>query len=395
MAKKILFYRWKAYNYLDIRQAFEKEGYEVTEVYQKLESYDIDRAFAAKFDRTLVSEPWAFVFTVNYFAVISDACKRRGVPYVAWTCDNPLISMYHESVFNENNFIFSFDRTNVKEFQDMGVEHMYYLPLAANPDRLQRAAAAPPAEGVEPSLYENTLSFAGSLYERNSYDRLEPKLPDYLKGYFDGIMEMQADLYGANMLEEALTPDILAELSEYFTLEKTEGSFSNLSLVFSTTVLGFKVAQKQRKEGLLALTAAGLPVSIYSNSDTSDLIGISYKGGLEYWTELPKMYRHTAVNLNFTIPNIVSGIPLRVFDILGSGGFCLTNYQAELPEYFTDGQDIAIFYGREDLVEKAKYYAAHDSQREIIAARGARKVAEQHTVGQRIKKLLETLKTAL
>ena len=60
-----------------------------------------------------------------------------------------------------------------------------------------------------------------------------------------------------------------------------------------------------------------------------------------------------------------------------------------------DGQDIAIFYGREDLVEKAKYYAAHDSQREIIAARGARKVAEQHTVGQRIRKLLETLKTAL
>ena len=48
MAKKILFYRWKAYNYLDIRQAFEKEGYEVTEVYQKLESYDIDRAFAAE-----------------------------------------------------------------------------------------------------------------------------------------------------------------------------------------------------------------------------------------------------------------------------------------------------------------------------------------------------------
>lgn len=107
------------------------------------------------------------------------------------------------------------------------------------------------------------------------------------------------------------------------------------------------------------------------------------------------MYRHTAINLNFTIPNIVSGIPLRVFDILGSGGFCLTNYQAELPEYFTDGQDIAIFYGREDLVEKAKYYAAHDSQREIIAARGARKVAEQHTVGQRIKKLLETLKGVL
>lgn len=392
MSRKILFYRWKAYNYLDIRQAFESFGYEVDEISQKLESYDIDRAFAGEFDRTLIKGQYDFVFTVNYFPVISNACERRGVPYVAWTCDNPLISMYHKSVFNDVNFIFSFDRTNVAEFKKLGVEKIFYLPLAANPDRLTKAATAPVPEGVDPALYENHISFAGSLYERNSYDKIEPQLPDYLRGYFDGIMTMQSDLFGSNMLSESLTTDVLEQVSEYFTLKKTEGSFSDLALVFATTVLGFKTAQIERTRDLMALAKTGIPVSIYSNSDTSDLIGVQYKGGLEYWTELPKMYRNTRINLNFTIPNIASGIPLRVFDIMGAGGFCLTNFQAEIPEYFTDGQDIAVFYGMEDLVEKAKYYETHDSEREVIAARGMRKIREQHTVGQRIARLLSVMK---
>lgn len=46
------------------------------------------------------------------------------------TCDNPLISMYHESVFHDCNYIFTFDKTNYLEFREMGVKHIWYLPLA-------------------------------------------------------------------------------------------------------------------------------------------------------------------------------------------------------------------------------------------------------------------------
>lgn len=389
--KRILFYRWKAYNYLDIRAAFEKAGYTVDEISQKLESYDVDAAFGRRLKKRLKQTVYDFVFTVNYFAVISDVCEAVGLPYVAWTCDNPLISMYHRSVFNDVNRIFSFDATNVAEFRQMGVKNIWYLPLATNPDRLGRAVAAPLA-GDPVERFTNDVSFAGSLYERNSYDKLEGALPDYLRGYFDGIMKVQADLYGANMLEDALTPDILSRLSACYRLEKSEGSFSDLGLIFSTTVLGFKTAQIQRKGDLAALAEKGLSVSIYSNSDTSDLPGLVYKGGLDYWTELPVMYRNTKVNLNFTIPNIKSGVPLRVYDILGAGGFCLTNYQAELADLFTDGQDLAVFYGKEDLVEKAAYYLSHEDLRTTIAARGARKVTECHTVDQRVSRLLSILK---
>ena len=46
--KKILMYRWKAYNYKDIKYTFMKLDYEVEEVYQDLLNYDVDEEFAEK-----------------------------------------------------------------------------------------------------------------------------------------------------------------------------------------------------------------------------------------------------------------------------------------------------------------------------------------------------------
>ena len=47
--KKILMYRWKAYNYLDIIENFKKQGYEVVEYSQRLFSYDHDEEFEKNF----------------------------------------------------------------------------------------------------------------------------------------------------------------------------------------------------------------------------------------------------------------------------------------------------------------------------------------------------------
>jgi len=381
---RILMYRWKAYNYLDIKATFENMGYEVDEVWQKLESYDIDPAFMEKFSGMLKEKTYDFVFTVNYFALIAEVCHEVGVPYISWTCDNPLISMYHESVFYDTNYIFTFDETNLQEFSGMGVQHIYKLPLAVDANRIGTILS----EAKDLTLYENDISFVGSLYERNSYDRIERTLPEYLRGYFDGIMRMQSDLFGSSMLGEALTPDILEELEKYYKLEKSEGSFSDLGLIFETTTLGFKVAQIQRKESLIALSMK-YPVSLYSNSDTSDLISVKYRGGVDYWTELPKVFYGSKINLNFTIPNIKSGIPLRMWDVLGSGGFLLTNFQAETPLYFKEGEHLVSFYSREDLLEKAGFYLNHDTERQRIAAAGRKLVLREHNYEVRIREMLE------
>lgn len=291
--------------------------------------------------------------------------------------------MYHQSVFHECNYIFCFDKTNCLEFQAMGVEHIWYLPLAVNTKRLDYLL-----EDTDFHKYQNEIAFVGSLYEKNSYDNLSHRLPDYLKGYFDAVIEAQLNISGGNLIEDMLTPDILEQLQEYFHLEKSEESFSDLGLIFSTTVLGFKAAEVQRRRALMALSAR-YPVSVYSNSDTRELIRVNYRGGVDYWSEMPKVFRHSKINLNFTIPNIKSGLPLRIWDVLGAGGFLMTNYQAELPLYFEEGRDYVCFESEQELIEKCGYYLNHEEKRREIARNGYEKVKAAHTYRSRIEQMME------
>lgn len=393
----ILMYRWKAYNYRDIEQTFLLLGHTVDNIEQELGSYDVSPEFERVIEEKIRGTHYDMVFTVNYFPVISNVCERTGVKYVSWTCDNPLISMYHESVFHDCNYIFTFDKTNYLEFRGMGVKHIWYLPLAVDTERMDALLGAPEkagrrkvAQDPEMQKYRGDVAFVGSLYERNSYDKIKNRLPEYLRGYFDAVMEAQLNISGANIVEPMLTTNILEQLQEYFQLEKSEGSFSDLGLIFQTTVLGFKIAEIERRRALIELSKH-YRVNVYSNSDVSDLLRIQYCGSVDYWSEMPKVFRMSKINLNFTIPNIKSGIPLRIWDVLGCGGFLLTNYQAEIPYYFKEGEDLVCFDGLEDLCEKVGYYLEHEEERKRIAWNGYRKVREKHSYIERIRTILDTV----
>ena len=133
------------------------------------------------------------------------------------------------------------------------------------------------------------------------------------------------------------------------------------------------------------------PVSIYTNSNTHDLVKVDYRGSVDYWTQMPKVFYGSKINLNFTIPNIKSGIPLRVWDVLGAGGFLITNYQPELENYFEPDEDLVIFESRQELAQKAAYYLKHEEQRRKIAENGYRKVKLNHSYSIRIKQMLQLL----
>lgn len=408
----ILVYRWNSYNYIDIIATFQSMGHQVDVIEQELESYDEDEAFAARLHDILQQKNYDFVFTVNYFAVISGVCQQMGIKYVSWSCDSPLLSMYHKNVFLDCNYFFLFDKTNYLEFKGMGVKHIWHLPLAVDTDRLdglfkqdeQDAADSREAlDGTQPAEqnsrharknatrdFAGGISFVGNLYEKNSYDELEKRFPEYLRGYFDAVMEAQLNISGGNIIEPMLTADILERVSEYFELKKSKDSFSDLGLVFATTVLGFKTASLQRQRALLAL-AAKFPVSLYTNTGGDTLLRVKNCGSVDYWSEMPKVFRYSKINLNFTIPNIKSGLPLRIFDVLGAGGFLLTNYQAELPAYFEVGKDLACFESEAELVEKCSYYLTHEEERQQIAKNGYVKVKNCCSYRKRLKFILEKI----
>lgn len=399
----ILVYRWNSYNYIDIIATFQSMGHQVDVIEQELESYDEDEAFAARLHGILQQKNYDFVFTVNYFAVISGVCQQMGIKYVSWSCDSPLLSMYHKNVFLDCNYFFLFDKTNYLEFKGMGVKHIWHLPLAVDTDRLDELFAQDTMDKMQLAEtdsgnaskhsardFAGGISFVGNLYEKNSYDELEKRFPEYLRGYFDAVMEAQLNISGGNIIEPMLTADILERVSEYFELKKSKDSFSDLGLVFATTVLGFKTASLQRQRALLAL-AAKFPVSLYTNTGGDTLLRVKNCGSVDYWSEMPKVFRYSKINLNFTIPNIKSGLPLRIFDVLGAGGFLLTNYQAELPAYFEIGKDLACFESEAELVEKCSYYLTHEEERQQIAKSGYAKVKNCCSYRKRLKFILEKI----
>lgn len=390
----ILIYRWNAYIYRDVELAFIQLGHCVENFEYDLNTKQVDIDIAPglqqKLKGILQNHKYDFVFSVNYFSTISEICQQIGIKYVCWNYDNPVLSMYHRSVFNENNYIFTFDKTCFLEFRQMGVEHIWYLPLAApieRADYLFRVGNPAISENKgQHSKYMGDIAFVGSLYENNIYNQICDTFPDYLAGYFDAVMEAQLNISGANIIDALLTVEILEKLQKYYRFEKSEDSFVDLGFYFQTGVLGFKIAELQRQRALTELSKK-FSVNVYSNSDFSDLYRVCKKGAVDYWQELPLVFRQSKINLNFTIPNIKSGIPLRVWDVLAAGGFLMTNYQAELPYYFEEGKELVCFDGVDDLCEKVEYYLENEEERMEIAKNGYEKVRHHHSYRHRISEM--------
>lgn len=374
---KILMYRWKAYNQQDIIDNLIKRGHEVSELFGEMSNFDMDFIFYKKFVQKLESDSFDLVLTVNYFPLISMACQEKNIPYVSWCCDCPLGTMYHETVYNPVNTIFTFDMLNMIEFKAMGA-NVHYLPLCAEVDRVDKLFR----ESNDLKKYDCDISFVGSMYNKNSYDEVYDHLPEYLQGYFDAVMKMQMNIYGEYLLDDMLDSRTVNELNKHFLLAKSDQSFTDLELIFSTTVLGFKIAQMERKT-LIAELSKYNNVDLYTDDENINMPGVKNRGLADYWNEAPKVFNRSKINLNFTIRNIRSGLPLRLWDIMGAGGFVITNYQPELDMYFKNGEDIVYFADKKDLQKKVEYYLNHEEERKQIAFNGWRKVKELHSYQQR------------
>lgn len=378
-------YRWKAYNQQDIVDELKRRGHIVDEIRGEMATFDEDAGFSERFEIKLDSEIYDMVMTVNYFPLISESCQARNILYVSWCCDCPLGTMYNSTVFNDVNRIFTFDMINHLTFKDMNAP-VYYLPLCGAPERVDALLESVPND----DKYSCDISFIGSMYNKNSYDEIYEHLPDYLKGYFDATIKMQMDIYGDNMLDDMLDAKTIYEINRHFVLAKSEKSFSDLPLIFSTTVLGFKIAQMERKS-ILSYLDRDFCVDVYTDDENVSFVRSKNRGLADYWKEAPIIFNRSKINLNFTIKNIRSGIPLRVWDILSAGGFCITNYQKELLMYFENGKDIVFFESKEDLRKKIHYYLEHEGERRQIALNGYNKVKKLHNYKKRIDEMANVL----
>lgn len=135
---KILFPTWKSFGVEDIKETFEKLGHSVLLYKNEPKNYRIDPKYKSEIKKYIRENSVDAVFTSNFYPVISDGCNDIKIPYLSWCYDSPLILTYSKSVFNKVNRIFIFDSLMVQELRNLGVENVWYMPMAVNEKRLEK-----------------------------------------------------------------------------------------------------------------------------------------------------------------------------------------------------------------------------------------------------------------
>ena len=416
---EILFYRYGSICEPDIIKCFRSMELEVVEENSQVTNKKVSPSETVDAVSTLIEKhTFLFVFSINFFPAISEICQIYQIPYVCWTVDCPVMELFSPALANDCNRIFMFDKAQYEYFRHINPERIFHLPLATNVSRWDQVISQ--ASSKDLNHFSSDISFIGSLYaEKDPYDKIQG-LSEYTKGYVEGMIEAQLQVYGYNMLEDLLKVclDSPAASSDGFSscgLHNITDQEDRLSLVmqdfmehvpdltkspyapyFSPSYImahhfiGMHAAVIERHR-LLSMLSEDHAVDLYTFSDTSRLPKVHNRGGAKTLTEMPLIFHQSRINLNMTIRSIQTGLSLRVFDILGCGGFLLTNYQQELGDLYEIGKDVEIFTSKEELAEKAAYYLTHEEERQKIARNGYEKTRALHTYETRISQMIRII----
>lgn len=389
---KILFIEWSSYGNDDLKKAMTDEGHELvifpfcvrSSTYGRLiDDLEMEERLCLLLHQSLPD----VVYSTNFFPVISKVCQKEGIHYISWNYDAPNMLLYSNLIANSCNIIYTFDKTECMKYRDMGFPHFHYLPLAVDTKRLDELAE----DMIDKQLYVYDISFVGSLYlERMDYfNKIDLLLPDHTRGYLKGLIASQLQMRGYDLVEEML-PAIMEELQKVCSIVVQPGLLVTSKAFYEHTIITPAITAIERLDLLDAIAKHHI-IDLFTHAADISLTNVHVHGSVNYYKEMPLVFRQSKINLNITSRSIVSGVPLRVFDIMGAGGFLLSNFQADFLDLFVPDEDFVYYENKKDLLQKIGYYLRHEEERKAIAENGYAKIVAEHTYRHRVRELFQSL----
>lgn len=378
---KILYIQWESVGRKDLEEAFIQEGHSLLHVplspdelyygeYKQIEKR-LSQAMGGQAD---------IIFSVNYYPAITEFCSKRKMRYVSWIYDYPYDWMYFGPIVNQCNIVYIFDKEICQEFCNAGISTVRYLPMAANVQRLDRITNDLP--------FKYDISFVGNLYlGKEQFSQRASLLTDHTRGYIDGLVAAQMKISGYNFIPEVLGP-ILEEMCKVYPRYPLAGDLRSDEFVVSENIINPWISAVERMD-LLEAVAKDYGVEFFTGDRDFVRPNLRNQGPVEYYDKMPAVFKQSRINLNISLRGMRSAVPLRCFDIMGSGGFLLSNFQSGFLDMFVPGEDFVFYESKEDLLQKIEYYLAHEQERQAIAGNGYKKVARAHTYRHRVREMLD------
>ncbi len=387
----ILFYRYGSICEEDILRCFNESGHKCITIEDEITDKTLTGEDSIRLvDRELSKASYDCVFTINFYPSISDLCNIYHIRYISWIVDSPVLELFHVAIKNQWNRVFVFDRMQYEDIKDYNPECIFHYPLAVDVDSKQKVITTAIAEN-KADRFRSDISFVGSLYSEKDPLGGMTDVPEYAKGFIEGLCEAQVRVYGYWFVEDCINERVIEEFkssrTDYYRM-KADNLLTD-RIIIGQYYMGNHITAMERQR-LISGISESFPIDIYTRSNTTKLKKANCRGGCQTLTEMPVVFHESRLNINPTSKAIRSGVPLRVFDIFACEGFMLSNYQSELCELFIPGEDFAYYDSIEQAKELISYYLEHENERREIAHNAYMKVKEKYSYMVRLNGLLLT-----
>lgn len=328
------------------------------------------------------------LMSIHLIYNVAVAAYWAGIKYISVIWDAPYLKAYTVMGTLDNIWYSAFDKLDAERMRQGGCPHVMYQPLSVNRENILEWKK----RFLAKRRYIHDISLIANLYEDNAYDRCLDLLPENMQAYFRSIFEEAAFKWdGVNRVYGKTGQEIL----EYMKLVSPTLKINNPYNVedvryFEAMYLIRKLANIERV-CVLNLLAEDHDVYLYTYSEVDETLmpKVHRRPPVQVGEATSFIYAGTKINLNIALKGIEGGTTQRIMDIMGAGGFVLTNYCEETAELFEEGKEIVMFRTPEELIQKVDYYLEHEEEREQIARAGHERAMNDYTYEKKIKKLLD------
>ena len=328
------------------------------------------------------------LMSIHLIYNVAVAAYWAGIKYISVIWDAPYLKAYTVMGTLDNIWYSAFDKLDAERMRQGGCPHVMYQPLSVNRENI----LAWKKRFLAKRRYIHDISLIANLYEDNAYDRCLDLLPENMQAYFRSIFEEAAFKWdGVNRVYGKTGQEIL----EYMKLVSPTLKINNPYNVedvryFEAMYLIRKLANIERV-CVLNLLAEDHDVYLYTYSEVDETLmpKVHRRPPVQVGEATSFIYAGTKINLNIALKGTEGGTTQRIMDIMGAGGFVLTNYCEETAELFEEDKEIVMFRTPEELIQKVDYYLEHEEEREQIARAGHEKAMNDYTYEKKIKRLLD------
>jgi len=353
----------------EVARAFRALGWKIVPVPVKPEAEYIERLLTA----VIAAKPDLF-FTVNHLGfdasgAVASILEQVELPAASWFVDSPAYILLNSPGAVSDVIVTPvWERTELAVLKGAGFKHFFHLPLATDPLLM--------SVGTE-CASDDRVGFVGdSMVEASG--RWASKLPANKNNalWLDRAVGRMLD----GRQNSPLDPDLPVA---WETRDR---------LNFASAVV-LEATRRYRRNALGGLEGNSLTVWGDDGWEGNLPSGAIRRPKLDYYLELPEVYRRTGVNLNFTSFQMPTAVNQRAFDVPAAGGFLLADDQSDLHELFSDAE-LATFSDPDDLPKKALYYKEKRSERERISRKARERILAEHTYFHRVKEIVRQVKRA-